>query len=264
MKIIGSGTAPRRRRSFRSRMGDGYGSRGYGDRTSMRMGPGRTVRRARRDAARDHGGAPVAARSAGVRLCGPAGAGGEPRRVAAARRISASTSSTSVSSSSRPRFSWPALFFRLGVEQRAREVGLLRAVGFATSRVRRLFAAEGLAAGAHRQRDRHRRRHRVRRGDDGGPSHLVVGRRRHDRADASTSSPSSLVAGARGCRRWPPFVCIWWTLRRIFRRSPSAACSQATCVTTTRAAFERTRSTMWLGAGMIATVAAAGLLARQA
>src|SRR3954451_15306669 len=37
-----------------------------------------------------------------------------------------------------------ALFFRLGVEQRAREVGLLRAVGFSTPAVRRLFAAEGL------------------------------------------------------------------------------------------------------------------------
>src|SRR6185295_2331305 len=37
-----------------------------------------------------------------------------------------------------------ALFFRLAVEQRAREVGLLRAVGFSTPRVRRLFAAEGL------------------------------------------------------------------------------------------------------------------------
>src|SRR5204863_988206 len=41
-----------------------------------------------------------------------------------------------------------ALFFRLGVEQRAREVGLLRAVGFGTSRVRRLFVAEGLLLAA--------------------------------------------------------------------------------------------------------------------
>ena len=41
-----------------------------------------------------------------------------------------------------------ALFFRLGVEQRAREVGLLRAVGFSTPRVRRLFAAEGLLLAA--------------------------------------------------------------------------------------------------------------------
>ncbi len=37
-----------------------------------------------------------------------------------------------------------ALFFRLGVEQRAREVGLLRAVGFTPSSVRRLFAFEAL------------------------------------------------------------------------------------------------------------------------
>ncbi len=37
------------------------------------------------------------------------------------------------------------LFFKLGVEQRAREVGLLRALGFGPSRVRRLFTAEGAA-----------------------------------------------------------------------------------------------------------------------
>jgi hypothetical protein len=36
------------------------------------------------------------------------------------------------------------MFFKLGVEQRAREVGLLRAVGFTTARIRRLFVAEGL------------------------------------------------------------------------------------------------------------------------
>jgi len=44
-----------------------------------------------------------------------------------------------------------ALFFKLTVEQRIREVGLLRAVGFAQSGLRRLFLAEGLilsAAGA--------------------------------------------------------------------------------------------------------------------
>jgi hypothetical protein len=37
-----------------------------------------------------------------------------------------------------------ALFFRLGVEQRSREVGLLRAVGFGPADVRRLFLTEGL------------------------------------------------------------------------------------------------------------------------
>ena len=39
-----------------------------------------------------------------------------------------------------------ALFFKLGVEQRAREVGLLRAVGFGPAQVRRLFLGEGAAA----------------------------------------------------------------------------------------------------------------------
>jgi hypothetical protein len=37
------------------------------------------------------------------------------------------------------------LFFRLGIEQRLREVGLLEALGFAAGRIRRLFLAEGLA-----------------------------------------------------------------------------------------------------------------------
>ena len=36
------------------------------------------------------------------------------------------------------------LFFRLGIEQRLRELGLLRALGFADGTVRRLFLAEGL------------------------------------------------------------------------------------------------------------------------
>jgi len=37
------------------------------------------------------------------------------------------------------------LFFRLGVEQRLREVGLLHAVGYTSGRVRAIFVAEGLA-----------------------------------------------------------------------------------------------------------------------
>jgi putative ABC transport system permease protein len=41
-----------------------------------------------------------------------------------------------------------ALFFRLGIEQRLREIGLLRAVGFTGARVRRLFLAEGLGLAA--------------------------------------------------------------------------------------------------------------------
>src|SRR6185436_2425585 len=37
-----------------------------------------------------------------------------------------------------------SLFFKLGVEQRSREVGLLRAVGFGAGDVRRLFLTEGV------------------------------------------------------------------------------------------------------------------------
>lgn len=37
-----------------------------------------------------------------------------------------------------------ALFFKLGIEQRSREIGVLQAVGFPASRIRRLFLAEGL------------------------------------------------------------------------------------------------------------------------
>ena len=49
-----------------------------------------------------------------------------------------------------------ALFFKLGVEQRGREVGLLRAVGFTTPAVRRLFLARSAGAVDRRQRDRRR------------------------------------------------------------------------------------------------------------
>ena len=37
-----------------------------------------------------------------------------------------------------------ALFFKLGIEQRLREIGTLQAIGFAASRIRNLFLAEGL------------------------------------------------------------------------------------------------------------------------
>jgi ABC-type antimicrobial peptide transport system permease subunit len=37
-----------------------------------------------------------------------------------------------------------ALFFKLGIEQRLREIGILQAIGFSDSRIRRLFLAEGV------------------------------------------------------------------------------------------------------------------------
>src|SRR6185503_2282321 len=37
-----------------------------------------------------------------------------------------------------------ALFFKLGIEQRSREIGLLQAIGYSDGKIRRLFLAEGL------------------------------------------------------------------------------------------------------------------------
>ena len=54
-----------------------------------------------------------------------------------------------------------ALFFKLGVEQRAREVGLLRAVGMDAAGVRRLFLTEALLRRDRGQRPRPGRRRRL-------------------------------------------------------------------------------------------------------
>ena len=88
-----------------------------------------------------------------------------------------------------------ALFFRLAVEQRARELGLLRAVGFSTARVRRLFLAEGLALALAGARHRRRGGARLRGVDDAGPAHLVDRRRRDDVAHAARDA---VLAGGRG------------------------------------------------------------------
>jgi len=109
------------------------------------------------------------------------------------------------------------LFFRLAVEQRAREVGLLRAVGFSTPRVRRLFAAEGfvlaLAGGVV--------------GAGGAVAYagamMYALRTWWIGAVATTSltlhvSPLSLAAGVAGALA-AAMVCIWWTLRRLARLS---------------------------------------------
>jgi len=110
-----------------------------------------------------------------------------------------------------------ALFFRLGVEQRAREVGLLRAVGFSTPAVRRLFAAEGLVlalvgsvigiAGAIAY----------------GAAMMAGLRTWWSGAVGTTAltlhvSPVSLIAGAAGAVV-AAMICIWWTLRGLSRIS---------------------------------------------
>jgi ABC-type lipoprotein release transport system permease subunit len=106
-----------------------------------------------------------------------------------------------------------ALFFKLGIEQRAREVGLLRAVGAGPAGVRRLFLAEGVllsgmgsvlgAAGAT------------------GYARLMMYGLRTWWVDAVGTtaltlhlSAASIAAGAVG-GVVAALACIWWTLRSL-------------------------------------------------
>ncbi|OFW01442.1 MAG: hypothetical protein A3I61_14855 [Acidobacteria bacterium RIFCSPLOWO2_02_FULL_68_18] len=110
-----------------------------------------------------------------------------------------------------------ALFFKLGIEQRGREVGLLRAVGFGAADVRRLFLSEGLvlavagsAMGVF--------------GAVGYAALLMIGLRTWWIDAVGTSaltlhiSPASLLAGAFG-GIGAALGCIWWTLRSLARIS---------------------------------------------
>ena len=105
------------------------------------------------------------------------------------------------------------LFFRLAVEQRAREVGLLRAVGFSTPRIQRLFAAEGFVLGLAGSAI----------GAAGAVAYAAVMiyalRTWWVGAVATTAltlhvSPMSIAAGVAGALA-AAMACIWWTLRQL-------------------------------------------------
>jgi hypothetical protein len=110
-----------------------------------------------------------------------------------------------------------ALFFKLGIEQRVREVGLLRAVGFGPSQVRTLFLQEGVllaVAGSVL-------------GVFGalGYAWLMMYGLRSWWVDAVGTtaltlhvSPVSLAGGAIG-GVIAAVACIWWTLRALSRIS---------------------------------------------
>lgn len=110
-----------------------------------------------------------------------------------------------------------ALFFKLGVEQRAREVGLLRSVGFTPASVRRLFTAEGVllsVAGSV-----------IGLFGAVGYGYLMMVGLRTWWVDAvgTTSltlhiSASALLIGAGG-GVLAAVACIWWTLRGLGRVS---------------------------------------------
>jgi putative ABC transport system permease protein len=119
-----------------------------------------------------------------------------------------------------------ALFFKLGIEQRLREIGTLQAIGFAASRIRTLFLAEGLLlavigsllglVGAI-----------------GYAALLMYGLRTWWVDAVGTTSLTlhiswqSLVFGALG-GVVAAVICIFLTLRRIGRRSTRSLLSGAT------------------------------------
>ena len=152
-----------------------------------------------------------------------------------------------------------ALFFRLSVEQRSREVGLLRAVGFAPARVRRLFAGEGLLltvvgsllglVGAL-----------------GYGAAMMAGLRgRWSGAVGTTAltlhvSPSSLAAGAIGAAA-VAVLCIWGTLRGLSRLSERSLLA-GDLRPDDHLPRSQTRSSMaWLAVAITSAVAAVALLA---
>ena len=195
--------------------GQGLWRSRYGDRTSMRLlpGPGQPL-----DAARDRYAAALPA------ALDPASAGLVVRAVRE-DALNASRGSTDFGEYF-VYFSFflvasalvlAALFFRLGVEQRAREVGLLRAVGFSTPRVRRLFAAEGLLLALVGSIL----------GMAGAVAYgavMMAGLRSFWSGAVGTTaltlhvSPVSLLAGALGAVI-AAIGCIWWTLRGLARIS---------------------------------------------
>ncbi len=110
-----------------------------------------------------------------------------------------------------------SLFFKLGVEQRLREIGLLQAVGFSAAKIRRLFLVEGVAlaiAGSLLGLA----------GAIGYAQLMMLGLRTWWVGAVGTTmlsvhlSPLSLVLGAVG-GVFAAVLCILWTLRRVGRVS---------------------------------------------
>ena len=140
------------------------------------------------------------ARSAGDRAGRARRARAKGSRPRAAPPTSASTSSTSASSSSSRRCCSRRSFFKLGVEQRVREVGLLRAVGFGPARgPPPVPARRARARGRSEARSASLGARRLRVAADGRAANVVGGRRRHDGADAARHA--RLARRRRGRRR---------------------------------------------------------------
>jgi ABC-type lipoprotein release transport system permease subunit len=110
-----------------------------------------------------------------------------------------------------------ALFFRLGIEGRAKEIGLLRSVGYTTARVRNVFLAEGAILAAIGSII----------GAGGAVAYgglMMAGLRSWWSGAVGTSalhlhvSAVSLGGGA-AATMIAAMLCIWWTLRSLSRVS---------------------------------------------
>ncbi len=117
------------------------------------------------------------------------------------------------------------LFFRLGVEQRLKQIGVLRAAGFAIARIRRLLLVEAVLIAAVGSAV----------GIAGaiGYAHLIVhglrtwwvGAVGTTLLDVHVSSPSLAIGAAAGV--FAAAACVWLSLRAVARLSPRALLTAA-------------------------------------
>ena len=113
------------------------------------------------------------ARSAGARVFGATTCARRASPHRPARPTLASTSRISAPSSSCRRCCSAGLFFKLGVEQRLQEIGLLQALGFDPAAIRRLFVGEAIVLVGDRRSRRHGGRVAYALADHAGAAHLV-------------------------------------------------------------------------------------------
>ena len=148
------------------------------------------------------------------------------------------------------------LFFKLGVDQRAREIGLLRAVGFGPAALRRLFLAEGFLLSVIGSVL----------GMAGAVAYaaLLVTALRTWWVDAIGTraltlhvSVVSLLAGAAGVVI-AALVCIWWTLRGLGRLSERELLAGQLAVDGDRAGVSSGRRQA--GVGAVLAVGGVGLI----
>ena len=138
-----------------------------------------------------------------------------------------------------------ALFFRLGIEQRLRQIGILRATGFTIAHVRRLFLIEAGVLAVVGSLARYRWCGRLRHADRVRPAHVVGRRGRHHAARGPHRRDARSLIGAAGgdsrcrCLRHPGAAHRCQASRRE-RCSARSRSTSAPVPTLRRAARSRT------------------------